>query len=491
MVMNALCPDRRPPGDVLASRRVLYPCSFACLCVLVTVLLVPARIVWADPVASDAWSVGRVSAWQGWARLGGKLVGSPALAYDVDRDRLHLAAPGPEGALLHSRREGEDWAPVVTLEAGSTRTPALAVDPAGVLHLVVTRDDGTVAHNRFVDGRWSGFAELGVRSVLPPALAFNLFGQAMELVVVTPGGALLHNRFARGRWETWRAVGAAAGQTPAIGTSFQGAAFDLIYSALDGALFHHGFALPDGWRSAFHLGAVTPHRPALAVGPTGGLEVAIAAPDGDVWHSRRVAGRWLGWQSLGQRAASAPALVYNTDADTLELAVTTPEGGIAHNRFLNGAWTRWWPLGGASTDAPALVQGADGDLELAVAAGDGSPRLNRFRPRTPALISFADAIRPLFDAHCTSCHEGPRPPMDLNLTASWAYGMAVNVASGQLRRLRRVTPGAPEQSYLYLKLTGTHLAVGGSGTPMPPGSPLSPDEIARVRDWIAQGALRN
>ena len=48
------------------------------------------------------------------------------------------------------------------------------------------------------------------------------------------------------------------------------------------------------------------------------------------------------------------------------------------------------------------------------------------------------------------------------------------------------------KSYLYLKLTDTHLAAGGSGEPMPMGNwPLADDQIELVRQWIAEGAKRN
>jgi hypothetical protein len=81
--------------------------------------------------------------------------------------------------------------------------------------------------------------------------------------------------------------------------------------------------------------------------------------------------------------------------------------------------------------------------------------------------------------------------MGLNLTATHAYAATVQTPSRELRKLPRVTPGDPERSYLYLKLTDAHTAAGGSGTLMPPDGSLSADEIARIRDWIAQGALAN
>jgi hypothetical protein len=430
-----------------------------------------------------------VSAWQGWRSVGGPAEGTPGLAFDLDHGFLDLVAPAPDGVARHYRLEGDAWTAVATLEARSTLTPALAVDAEGVVHLAVTTSDGKVYHNRFVSGRWEGFVDTGGASAAAPVLAYNTFARDVELVIVAPDGQLMHNRFLGGRWGAWTPVGAAALGTPAIGTNFQDTSLDVVYSALDGSLSHQRFT--GNWGPATGLQGTTRLRPALAVGPTGSLEVAITGADGVVAHDRRVAGRWLGWQNLGFRSALAPALIYNTDADALELAAVGTDGQIAHNRSINGAWTRWWPIGGTTASAPALTQGAGSNLELVVTGADGALWHNRFAPRAAGLVSFANDIQPLFDTHCTSCHEGPRPPMGLNLEANQAYSLTVNIGSREARKLRRIVPGDPDGSYLYRKITDTHTSAGGSGTLMPPDGTLSADEIARLRDWITQGALLN
>lgn len=48
--------------------------------------------------------------------------------------------------------------------------------------------------------------------------------------------------------------------------------------------------------------------------------------------------------------------------------------------------------------------------------------------------------------------------------------------------------GRPEYSYLLYKLLGDGPTRGAA---MPPGAPLSRDEIEAVSDWIAAGAPRN
>jgi hypothetical protein len=52
----------------------------------------------------------------------------------------------------------------------------------------------------------------------------------------------------------------------------------------------------------------------------------------------------------------------------------------------------------------------------------------------------------------------------------------------------RVVAGDPDASYLVRKIED---AVGIQGTAMPPGNPLSADQVQLVRDWIAAGALND
>jgi hypothetical protein len=51
--------------------------------------------------------------------------------------------------------------------------------------------------------------------------------------------------------------------------------------------------------------------------------------------------------------------------------------------------------------------------------------------------------------------------------------------------LKHIDPGNPEGSYLFLKVRGDD---GIAGSRMPPPSPLSEEEIEKIRAWIAVGA---
>ena len=50
-----------------------------------------------------------------------------------------------------------------------------------------------------------------------------------------------------------------------------------------------------------------------------------------------------------------------------------------------------------------------------------------------------------------------------------------------------IEPLDPPRSYLWHKINGTHLDVGGEGDLMPPGI-FDGDTLALIEDWILAGA---
>ena len=96
----------------------------------------------------------------------------------------------------------------------------------------------------------------------------------------------------------------------------------------------------------------------------------------------------------------------------------------------------------------------------------------------------------IFNLNCTfsGCHVGGSPvlPGVMNLRAGQAYANIVNVPSLERANLLRVAPGDPENSYLVMKIEGR------AGPRMPLNLPaLSAEEIAVIRQWIADGAPDN
>jgi hypothetical protein len=112
----------------------------------------------------------------------------------------------------------------------------------------------------------------------------------------------------------------------------------------------------------------------------------------------------------------------------------------------------------------------------------------------PATLSSMQAE--IFTLSCaiSGCHDNRATPAGaLTMTSVQAtYAGLVNRNSTQAPGRKLVAPAAPDDSYLVDKLTGVHLAVGGTGRRMPQdAAPLTPEEIDRVVTWINDGAQLN
>lgn len=100
--------------------------------------------------------------------------------------------------------------------------------------------------------------------------------------------------------------------------------------------------------------------------------------------------------------------------------------------------------------------------------------------------TFAFIQQEVFNPSCarSGCHAGSQRP---DLRASNAFANIVDVASS--RGTPYITPGDPDNSYLYLKAVG---ASGISGVRMPRGRPaLSSSVLDAMREWIETGAPNN
>ncbi len=103
--------------------------------------------------------------------------------------------------------------------------------------------------------------------------------------------------------------------------------------------------------------------------------------------------------------------------------------------------------------------------------------------------SLAADVQPIFAANCTSCHAGSFSPKNLSLALGDSFAYLVDVDSVEIPGVKRVLPGDPDNSYLFLKITN---APGIGGIPMPYGSyPMTQREIRMIRRWIEQGASDN
>lgn len=112
--------------------------------------------------------------------------------------------------------------------------------------------------------------------------------------------------------------------------------------------------------------------------------------------------------------------------------------------------------------------------------GSGAPLLP-----TPTLTEVADAV---LTPACGDCHIA-QTLSNLWLEPNAALRDRLLASSLQASPMPLITPGDLEASYLWRKVAGTHLPVGGLGEPMPLGrAPLTAEQTDLLRRWIAGGA---
>ncbi len=218
--------------------------------------------------------------------------------------------------------------------------------------------------------------------------------------------------------------------------------------------------------------------------------------------------RWIDEGALLSTAPPAPPSVLAVvSADSISLEVTFSEpvdpatAGLPENYAISSEGTSLAVIDARTagedrvllTTAPqspgvayTLVVRAVKDLsgqEIAEGKGD------RFSFRFSPVVSFATQIQPVFDTTCAfvGCHAASEqfPPGEgLVLEAGLSLENLLEVPSRQSASLSRVKPGAPDESYIILKLEENE---GILGDRMPQGGPfLTPAQIGRFRLWIEQ-----
>ena len=89
-------------------------------------------------------------------------------------------------------------------------------------------------------------------------------------------------------------------------------------------------------------------------------------------------------------------------------------------------------------------------------------------------IDFESQIAPILSVHCVRCHSPSNSKGDISLA---------NI--GHLRDNGHIEPGQPDESYLIELITG----LDGTPPEMPKdAAPLSAEQVALIRQWIADGA---
>jgi len=122
-------------------------------------------------------------------------------------------------------------------------------------------------------------------------------------------------------------------------------------------------------------------------------------------------------------------------------------------------------------------------------AADPTPDTRMITVESAASQATFSAVQAqIFTASCafSGCHGGGSPAQGMNLSEGMAYANIVNVASSEQPSLDRIEPDDPDESYLYLKVTGDS-SISGSRMPLGGGA-LSQDLLDLLRDWIERGA---
>ena len=110
-----------------------------------------------------------------------------------------------------------------------------------------------------------------------------------------------------------------------------------------------------------------------------------------------------------------------------------------------------------------------------------------------AAFTFSQIQAQIFTPVCakSGCHAGATGGQQgLILDAGVSYGLLVGHPASENSTLNRVEPGAPERSYIILKLRGDP---GITGARMPQDGPpyLTREQIDGIAAWIRAGAPNN
>ncbi|MGD9739539.1 MAG: hypothetical protein AB7O56_08360 [Bauldia sp.] len=107
-----------------------------------------------------------------------------------------------------------------------------------------------------------------------------------------------------------------------------------------------------------------------------------------------------------------------------------------------------------------------------------------FSPSPACVAAFDERVQPILNLRCVQCHQGSVGDAGLSLQgAGTAERIVLAPSAGS--RLNLVEPGRPEESYLYLKITGRQGEVNGLGARMPLiGGRLSDARTQTIREWI-------
>jgi hypothetical protein len=105
---------------------------------------------------------------------------------------------------------------------------------------------------------------------------------------------------------------------------------------------------------------------------------------------------------------------------------------------------------------------------------------------TPVYPTLAGEVGLLMATRCEGCHNVAVAEGGLDLQTDM-LAVTLGMASTQALEMELIANRDHLQSYLWHKVNGTHAIAGGSGSNMPLGGELSPQEIELLAYWIDIG----
>ena len=106
-------------------------------------------------------------------------------------------------------------------------------------------------------------------------------------------------------------------------------------------------------------------------------------------------------------------------------------------------------------------------------------------------VSFSQDVLPGLLEQCAICHQRYDRHGYLVIDEENTYQAIVGIPSYQLPSMKRIEPGDPDRSYLWLKATNQHAEAGGKGWQMPVMIGVRGPLRDTLFQWIAQGAQDN
>ena len=116
---------------------------------------------------------------------------------------------------------------------------------------------------------------------------------------------------------------------------------------------------------------------------------------------------------------------------------------------------------------------------------DGTPDNGDNGGNGTAKVTLGELSDEIFTPGCAGCHGGGNPSAGLSLAKDVIAANIIDKAAASKSEYKLVNPGSPDDSYIVMKvenrdITGSQMPLGGT--------PLSTEQIAKIRDWIAAGA---